>query len=536
MRNSHSHVNHSQAGALEKLKAILLSQERQKIEHLIQEFDELRSLLEDKEKLLNHLDPLTIDLLARRVEKASQELAEVLAPAIGPAIRRQIASAKDDIVDALYPVIGQAIRKAVAEAMKNLARAVNEKLDNALSFRLFRKRVVARLKGISPDAAVLSEVLPFRIHEIFYIHKKSGILLAHASWQTGDSTVKDVISGMLSAIKSFAQDALGTNGSSQDLNVIEYDDYQIYLENGRYAFLAVVISGVPPERFYEQIKNLEARLHKRFAKMLRDFDGNLQPFADIPDELNELMHDFSAEEQKGPKAPLWLKAAVVFLMFGFLAWGIWAIWPHHSSPKRAIARSFDMDHFVTELQMNLPPNLKSDLPRVHFIVEGNLLILDGTIENVNKQLQLALAAARVSGFPVVVNRLHGITEREKALRAIHKTHILFDKGSWQLTVEQKAQLDSLLPYFKLWKEQKILVIGHSDNLGTEKFNRAISHKRAEAVARYLQSQGIPSHRIVVMAKGSSAPYVPNNSKKNRALNRRVCFKLLGKNNDNESRY
>ncbi len=526
MQTSDSAANQPNKRAIEELKAILLTQERERIESLARELEKLRSDLDDKEKLLNRLDALTIELLARRVRHSSEEMAKVLAPAIGPAIRNQIAAAKEDIVDALYPVIGQAIRKAVAEAMKNLARAVNEKLDNALSFRLFRRRVEARLKGLSPDEAVLSEVLPFGIHEVFYIHKKSGLLLAHVSRQREESAVKEVISGMLTAIKSFAQDALGADGKTQDLNVIEYDDFQIYLENGRYAFLAVVISGVPPERFYEQIKELETRLHKMFAKHLREFDGDLTPFAPIPAELNELMRAFEPQSAKRQKAPVWLKVAVLLLFLGLLGAGIWYAWPSSSAPQAAPLPSFNYHRFIKQMQSYLPANLFADLHNMRFIADGDVLLMEGTVGNEDERMQLARAAARASGFPVIVNQLQVAPELLKALDKINGTHILFSKGSWKLNAVQKAQIDSIIPYLQIFKDQKIQVIGHSDSMGNEAFNRSISRKRAQSVARYLQSRGIDPNRIVVQAKGSSEPFVSNNSLQNRALNRRVCFEIM----------
>ncbi len=530
MESVESNFNEQQARALEELKAILLEGDREKLAALEKELEKLRLDLHDKERLLSLLDPVTIEMLARAIQRSPHEMANVLAPAVGPAIRKQIASAKDDIVDALYPVIGQAIRKAVAEAMKNLARTVNEKLDKALSFRLFRKRLVARLKGVSPDEAVLSEVLPFRIHEIFYIHKKSGILLAHASLNPDDSQVKDVIGGMLTAIKSFAQDAFKTNGEIQDLNVIEYDDLQIYLENGKYAFLAVVISGVPPEQFYQQIKDLEAALHKQYAATLRDFDGNLQPYSSVPNELARFIRQFATDKANSPSAPTWAKVAVLLFFVAAFVAGIWYLTIHIGNPsqsRKVSSPKFDYSTLLTRLETYSSQGWQSDLRQIKFFADGNVLFLEGPVVSRAEGLQLAQAVAKISGFPVVVNRLSASFSKDSILAKISKTIFLFDKGSWKLNATQKARLDSLIPYLKMFSDQKISIIGHSDSLGSETINKAISLKRAQTVKDYLVSRGIAAKQLTVVGMGSTRPYLPNTTEKNRAFNRRVCLIISG---------
>ncbi len=537
MESVESTLNEQQARALEELKAILLAGDREKLAALEKELEKLRLDLHDKERLLSLLDPVTIEMLARAIQRSPHEMANVLAPAVGPAIRKQIASAKDDIVDALYPVIGQAIRKAVAEAMKNLARTVNEKLDKALSFRLFRKRLVARLKGVSPDEAVLSEVLPFRIHEIFYIHKKSGILLAHASLNPDNSQVKDVIGGMLTAIKSFAQDAFKTNGDTQDLNVIEYDDLQIYLENGKYAFLAVVITGVPPEQFYQQIKALEAALHKKYASILRDFAGNLEPFASTSNELAEFVRQFSTDRVESSSAPAWAKVAVFLFFVVALAFGIWYLairTESQSQSQKVPAPKFDYSTLLTRLETYSPQGWQSDIHQIKFFADGNVLFLQGPVASRTEGLQLAQAVAQISGFPVVVNDLHPSLQKDSALVKINKTFILFDKGAWELNAAQKALLDSLIPYLKMFADQKISIIGHSDSLGNEKINKTISLKRAQSVKDYLVSRGIAAKQLTVVGMGSTRPYLPNTTEKNRAFNRRVCLIISGQKSNEKS--
>jgi len=67
------------------------------------------------------------------------------------------------------------------------------------------------------------------------------------------------------------------------------------------------------------------------------------------------------------------------------------------------------------------------------------------------------------------------------------------------------------------------VQGHTDNVGTPAYNLTLSDQRANSVRQYLVKKGIDSGRLVSKGYGLTRPLVPNDSEKNRALNRRVQF-------------
>jgi len=512
--------------AVEQLKALLLSGDRQKIKALEKELQELRLSLSDKEAFLKTLDPVIAESLARKVIESPQEIAGAMAPVIGPAIKQQIKSAKEDIVDALYPVIGQSIRKAVAEAMKNLARTVNEKLDSALSFRLFRKRIEARLKGVSPGEAVLKEVLTFQIQEIFYIHKQSGILLAHASASHDDESTKDVISGMLTAIKNFSQDALG--GNPQDLNVIEYDDFRIYLENGRYAFLAVVISGIPPDRFYRQMKELETALHKQFADKLRDFDGRVENFKAAQELLSASLQAFTPTGDQAPSAPRWIKISVVALLVLCTAALIWFATGNTEQQQNppVVTHLFNREQVLKKLQRTLGPNLKTSLKDLRFIVKDNVLYVQGAAADAGEGLLIARELARFTSFPVIIDEMRMPARFDSSKMFKEQLRIYFPAKSARLNAIQKARLDSILPLLQKPATKKIFIEGYSDASGSARFNYEISLKRALSVRNYLISRGIDPRYVFVSGKGTPQPGRPHKTKAQQARDRRVSIRIM----------
>jgi outer membrane protein OmpA-like peptidoglycan-associated protein len=69
--------------------------------------------------------------------------------------------------------------------------------------------------------------------------------------------------------------------------------------------------------------------------------------------------------------------------------------------------------------------------------------------------------------------------------------------------------------------------GHTDNVGSEDYNKELSEQRAKAVKEYLmENSNIEGERLEAKGYGSAQPLVPNNSDENRAKNRRVEFKIL----------
>lgn len=69
------------------------------------------------------------------------------------------------------------------------------------------------------------------------------------------------------------------------------------------------------------------------------------------------------------------------------------------------------------------------------------------------------------------------------------------------------------------------VYGHTDSTGSDSYNMDLSKRRADAVARYLISQGVNSARIQTQGMGESYPIADNTTEEGRALNRRVEIKI-----------
>ena len=72
---------------------------------------------------------------------------------------------------------------------------------------------------------------------------------------------------------------------------------------------------------------------------------------------------------------------------------------------------------------------------------------------------------------------------------------------------------------------KAEVQGHTDNVGDAAKNKALSQKRADAVAKYLVSKGVDASRLTSVGYGSEMPIADNKTAAGKSKNRRVEFKL-----------
>lgn len=99
--------------------------------------------------------------------------------------------------------------------------------------------------------------------------------------------------------------------------------------------------------------------------------------------------------------------------------------------------------------------------------------------------------------------------------------MLFEFGRADVKPSAQHALQKLAAYLQQHPERRVLIEGHTDNIGSDAANIALSQRRAEAVAAALTSLGVTPDRIVARGYGESFPIADNGSDTNRALNRRV---------------
>lgn len=101
--------------------------------------------------------------------------------------------------------------------------------------------------------------------------------------------------------------------------------------------------------------------------------------------------------------------------------------------------------------------------------------------------------------------------------------ILFGFDKSDLTAEARENLNSLTDILNKYPDTDIVIQGHTDNKGTDKYNQDLSERRALAVSNYLITNKIAPRRLSTVGYGETTPKYSNDSDSGRAQNRRVEF-------------
>jgi OmpA-OmpF porin, OOP family len=101
----------------------------------------------------------------------------------------------------------------------------------------------------------------------------------------------------------------------------------------------------------------------------------------------------------------------------------------------------------------------------------------------------------------------------------------FDKST--LKPEGKAKLDDLVSKMSGLNLEVVIAVGHTDSVGTDAYNQALSVRRADAVKAYLVDKGIEKNRVYTEGKGEKQPVADNKTAEGRAKNRRVEIEVVG---------
>lgn len=97
----------------------------------------------------------------------------------------------------------------------------------------------------------------------------------------------------------------------------------------------------------------------------------------------------------------------------------------------------------------------------------------------------------------------------------------FDFDRATLRPEDSDVIDKDMATLKEWGDVKVEVAGHTDSVGSDRYNMDLSQRRANTVRNYLISKGIAADRLVAKAYGESQPIASNDTDEGRFKNRRV---------------
>ncbi len=116
--------------------------------------------------------------------------------------------------------------------------------------------------------------------------------------------------------------------------------------------------------------------------------------------------------------------------------------------------------------------------------------------------------------------------RPKVLRQdVQRNDVLFDFDKSNLRAGDIPTVDSVVEELKTFRDDTLVVEGHTDNIGSDAYNDKLGQRRADAVKQYIVEHGVGAARVGAKSLGESQPAVDNDTPAHRQLNRRAVFKM-----------
>lgn len=229
----------------EELKQILFEEEFENQQEMLDKIDELRKEIKERERLELNVGPL----IEEKLEELRVNFPEIYGDVITKTIKHQISESRDEMVDALYPIIGQMIKKFIQKEMELLVERMEKSINKSFNFKgLFSGKKKSK-QEITQET--FNEAIPPQLNDVFVIENESGLLMgSYSKYKVVD---KDMIAAMLTAIKSFVEDAFSNH--NQSLEWIEYETYKVYIITFKRLSIACTISGVPHKQYKTELED-----------------------------------------------------------------------------------------------------------------------------------------------------------------------------------------------------------------------------------------------------------------------------------------
>jgi len=173
---------------------------------------------------------------------------------------------------------------------------------------------------------------------------------------------------------------------------------------------------------------------------------------------------------------------------------------------------------LTPIPQSPPPKITQPAPTKPFIPEG------GTLGNGQKITETPLKTDQQGN--VELNNLERFEDR-KADREIFKAYTIhFDFDRSEIKPNDIPNLEAIADYLKKNPNDDLLIEGHCDERGTEKYNLALGERRALSAREYLIKLGVSASRIRTISYGEERPVDPGHNEEAWAKNRRAEFLRL----------
>ena len=345
----------------------------------------LQKLQQKESRTLEILAGYLAEIITQSAQRDMPALSRSLQGVISPAIAKEIADNKEKMVDTLYPIIGSMISKYVTNAIKEILDGINSKIEDGFSLKSYKRKIKAKLTGVSESELLLEESMDAAINALFVIQKDTGLLVAAAQSETHRMGDPHMVASMASAIRDFVNDWIKSQKESMEVQLLSYGNATLYIESAGSVYLIAFLDAEPDYEQRGRINRFFATLIKGYSNFFQRFDGDDR--AEEIRELQEKMQHFLAEttseedgeEKRGGNLLKYLSGFLVLLLLGFFVYKI----KHH----------YDLYRIEKEIYQKTGESVDLD-------EEGDALVVKGDIRSLEGLYRLKALAKRRTGLEI----------------------------------------------------------------------------------------------------------------------------------------
>ena len=250
---------------MSQLRDILLKEDRSALM-------EIQQILNERKLLEGRVNPIIEDHLTFLRQNFPKEYAHE----VNKLIEKKLKDSQQEILDVIYPVMGKMIGKFINLQFQQLKESIDERINGIFSKQGIFKRFRNKIFGIKDSDTILASLNAPVLEEVFIIQRNTGLMIGNAS--LSPSVNRDVVAGMLTAIKSFVEEAF--EHDKEDLELIQYGTYRILLQNFPSYYFAMALSGSVSAKETEIFRNetidfIEKTDSLRFSDITHDIQDKI---------------------------------------------------------------------------------------------------------------------------------------------------------------------------------------------------------------------------------------------------------------------
>ncbi len=559
---------------LERLRRLILPTELDRLDAVEQRLDDPEVRAEE----LSRVVPDAVARAARRDNRLGVALSTVVDEALAVSVKKH----RKHLADVLSPAMGPAIRRAIAETLRAMVDSFNQVLQHSFSARALRWRLEAWQTGKPFAEVVLSHSLIYRVEQVFLVHRETGLLLQHVAADASTAQDADLLSGMLTAIRDLACDTLSAE-PDRPVDMTRIGDKTVWVEQGEKAYIAAVIRGDPPTRLRSVLRDALDTIHLELGEAFDTFSGDATLFEDARRHLEGCLQ---MHLQGRTQTRRWLAPAITAAIAAALlaTWAFFDIrssrrWnaylarlasepgivvvnerrgirhskirglrdPDAADPVRLLsAYGLTQDRVASSWEPYLSQAPAIAVARARSWLQppatvrlrsvGAVVVATGSAPH-RWLLEATRRAANLPGVREFDAR--GVTDEgmaavDAAQQRLARLALRFPSGSAALPGGQQSAVESVVALLQELSRQvdtagiavRIDVIGHTDGTGAEGNNFRLSRARAERVLSAIQTPGVSHLKFAIAGVGSTEPLRAERGDEDRAANRSVTFRLV----------